>query len=154
MAKSTMKRGCSQRFRDFGKALHALLYLKPGIMDILPGGSDTWIAGGCGVLGHALHEWLGPRSSMWAMFDARGYTIQHLVVRVRNCYFDGDGAASKAELLKLWREDEGLYKPYLRRFQTEEIGAIECPFDSIRDLFNALEEEFGSADELLDWMLK
>jgi hypothetical protein len=144
---------CPPRLREFGNALHRLLYFKKEVWEILPKDWGTWVAGGCRILAEALHGWIGPRSSMWALKGSRYHNVNHVVVRVGDCYLDGDGASTERALLKRWEEFELVPDPYLRPFRPEEAMDLECPTRPIRALVAALEEEFGSGPALMEWAL-
>jgi hypothetical protein len=80
--------------KRFGKALKALLN-EPAVYGHFldeQTGFGTWTAGGCGGLGVALVEWLGPKASLWAVYDDIG-VLHHVVVRVGDWFLDGDGVA-------------------------------------------------------------
>ena len=71
---------------------------------------------------------------------------QHVVVRIGDCYLDGDGAWTEKQLLEHWEKKEGLLYPELRPAniaELEEIG-IECPIGHLKDLIQGLERTFGS----------
>jgi hypothetical protein len=139
--------------KEFGDALHGFLYLKKEVWELLPGRFDTWLAGGCWLLAEALHAWIGPRSSMWSLMGSQYHNVNHVVIRVGNCYLDGDGASTERELLKRWENEELVPKPYLRPFRPEEAQNIECPVGPGKALVVALEEEFGPGPALVEWAL-
>jgi hypothetical protein len=77
--------------------------------------------------------------------------MQHVVLRVKDCYLDGDGASSREELLQRWEREEFSVKPFLKRFVAEEASEIECPIGAVRDLVKALNATFGPGDKVMAW---
>jgi hypothetical protein len=149
-----MPKGCPRWTRLFGRDLKHWLYDVKGAWPILPEGWDTWLAGGCWVLARALHEWIGKGSEIWAVYSEVGSDVlhpdiipQHVVVKIGDCFLDGDGASNEAQLLKRWGEVEGLIYPELRPVKIEELESvgIECPVGVVRDLVKALDHTFRNA---------
>lgn len=148
MAKTT---ACHDSLKAFGSDLQDYLYADPGGWNILPLAYSTWLQGGCWVLAQALHEWIGAGSELWAIFDVETDLMQHVVLRVKGCYLDGDGASSRDELLQRWEREEFTVKPFLKRFVAEEASEIECPVGAVRDLVAALNTMFGPGDKVVAW---
>lgn len=153
-----MPKGCPRELRLFGRDLKRWLYDPNGAWTILPEGWPTWVSGGCWILARALHEWIGRSSEICAIYSEIGSDIldpniipQHLVVRIGNCFLDGDGASSEKELLYRWETKEGLRYPKLRSARAEDLAEvmIECPIDAVRDLVRALDQTFGPWPGLL-----
>lgn len=139
--------------RTFGKDLRKWLHDARGAWNILPGDWPTWLQGGCWLLAQALHEWIGGPSELWAIYSEVGSDVlrpdvipQHVVVRIGDCYLDGDGASNEGELLERWEKVEQLRYPELRPANVKELEElmIECPVGPKMDLVRALEERFGS----------
>lgn len=143
--------GCSLRMKEFGEALHALLYFKREVWAVLPDpGTYTWTAGGCWILAQALHQWLGEKSSLQALKNRGDDEVEHVVVKVGSCYLDGDGAWDKLGLLTFYKE-EGIKHPYLGEFRQEEASRIDCSYQAVEALMAHLEEEFGPGPSMIEW---
>jgi hypothetical protein len=144
---------CSEDLVAFGHDLHDWLYADPGGWNVLPLAYPTWLQGGCWLLARALQRWIGPGSEIWSIWSSRADRgmMDHVVVRVGDCYLDGDGASNKEELLVHWEKEELLRKPFLKRFRAEEAGVIECPVGAVRELVSALEATFGPGEQVLEW---
>jgi hypothetical protein len=148
---------CDPILRHFGRDLRRWLYSKRGAWPILPETYSTWLEGGCWLLARALHEWIGPASELWAIYSwmdsdfHAGKMPQHVVVKVGDCYLDGDGASSKEQLLYRWYAEEGLQEPELFPVNVEELEAVDipCPIGPMKDLRKALFEKFGPGDRLV-----
>jgi hypothetical protein len=149
-----MPKGCPRWTRLFGRDLKHWLDDPNGAWTILPEGWLTWVSGGCWILARALHEWIGEGSEIWAIYSEIGSDIldpniipQHVVVKVGNCFLDGDGASNEKELLERWETKEGLRYPELRPAKTEDLDEviIECPIDAVKDLVKALDHTFRNA---------
>jgi len=146
-----MPKGCPREVRLFGRDLKHWLYDPNGAWTILPEGWPSWVAGGCWILARALHEWIGKGSEVWAIYSEIGSDIrepniipQHLVVKVGDCFLDGDGASNEKELLDRWENDEGLRYPELRPAKIEDLDEvmIECPAAEVKELVKALDRTF------------
>lgn len=142
----------------FGKDLHTWLYADPGGWNALPLAYSTWLEGGCWLLARALHEWIGDGSTMWTLYSSSLWDSttfpQHVVVKVGECFLDGDGASTEQQLLHRWVTEERVLNPGLKPFileEAEEYG-IECPIGALRDLARGLSRTFGSGDAVLRWV--
>lgn len=143
-----MTKGCPRAIKMFGRDLRAWLYKDPGGWNVLPRAYATWVSGGCWILARGLHEWIGPKSSLWAVYS--GDLMQHVVVKVGACYLDGDGASTKKELLDRWEKDEHLSDLTLKPFVAEEADEIQCPIGAVRDLVRELIRSFGPRERGLE----
>jgi hypothetical protein len=67
------------------------------------------------------------------------------VLRIGDCFLDGDGASTEKQLLDRWEKIEGLRDPELRPADVEELEElmIECPIGPLKDLKRGLEQTFG-----------
>ena len=148
-----MPRGCPRSVRLFGRDLKRWLYDPNGAWAILPEGWPSWVSGGCWILARALHEWIGKGSKVWAIYSEIGSDIldpniipQHLVVKVGDCFLDGDGASTEKQLLERWEKEEGLRYPELRPASIKDLKEvmIECPVGPTKDLAKALQQTFGT----------
>lgn len=89
-----------------------------------------WDSGGCWTLAQALHDWIGPRTSMhWVVgWDPqKGYygpVPQHVVLKIGNFYIDGNGIYTARELLDWWRDVENFKSLSLKPFSSEEAARL------------------------------
>lgn len=152
------KTGCPGLVRYFGRELKRWLYSEAGGWPFIPGHYASWVSGGCWVLARALHEWIGLRSELQVIYsftDSEYFADkmpQHVVVKIGNCYLDGDGASTEHALLSRWINKEGLAEPELRPMDVEklETAGIECPIGPVRDVVRELNRRFGPGSALLD----
>lgn len=100
----------------------------------------TWVAGGCWVGALALQRVL-PGSELWVL-TSHG-TPQHVVVAYQGSFFDADGASSRAQLLRRWRDVEGLSElqlvPWAGAAWLEHAGLV-CPIDVVATVANDLQQ--------------
>lgn len=118
-----------------------------------------WDSGHCWLLAQALHEWIGPRSSLkWVVGRDlhkvdRGLPVlpQHVVVQVGQFYIDGNGLFTKDELIE-WFKGEGFVQISLKSFDPVEAAdySIHCVQKDKRLILRDLELEFGDGDEVAD----
>ena len=109
------------------------------------------------MLARALHEWIGPDSALMVIYSTvndkyfSGKMPQHVVLKIGNCYLDGDGASSEQALLSRWINKEGLADPELRPIDVDELDevGIECPIGPVRDVVRELNRHFGPGSALL-----
>lgn len=150
---------CTPTVRKLGRDLKRWLYSPKGAWPIIPYAYASWVAGGCWVLAQALHHWIGPSSTLMAIYSWPEYLgddddkiPQHVVVRVADCYLDGDGASSEKELFLRWLNIENLIEPELVDADPEHLSAfdIQCPAGAVKDLSEALYRKFGDAERYFD----
>jgi len=150
------KTSCRPAIREFGEELREFLLSTEG-QTVLPMDSEeSWTRGGCWVLAEALNGWLGEEASIWAIWNMTIDGIDHMVVRIGNCYLDGDGAWSRSELLQRIQKISFGGRVSLRRFNAWEGGRfdwtkaspLECPIDVVYDLQDALMKRFGDGEAI------
>ena len=135
--------GCPPEMKAFGQKLHEFFY-SPEVFVILGDAYDSWVAGGCWIAAEALKRWMRPHAELWAIHDAANI-LQHVVVRLGDCFLDGDGVSTRRELLKRWVEQEGVVEPKLKPFSEQQADAfgLVCPADLAEQVTKALEGAFG-----------
>jgi hypothetical protein len=147
-----MPKGCSRSIRLFGRDLKS--WLRRDGWGFLPQEYSDWAAGGCWLLARALHEWIGKPSELWAVYSEVGSDVlrpdripQHVVLRIGDCFLDGDGASTEKQLLDRWEKVEGLRDPELRPANIAELEELmmECPVGPLKDLKRGLEQTFGAS---------
>jgi hypothetical protein len=95
-----------------------------------------WDSGGCWTLAQALHDWLGPKTSLhwvvgWDPKKGYGPSPQHVVLKIGNFYVDGNGVYTANELLEWWRDIELYKKLSMRPFDSEEAGGLSIHCKSV-----------------------
>ena len=72
---------------------------------------------------------------------------QHVVLRIGDCFLDGDGASTEKQLLDRWEKIESLRDPELRPADIAELEELmmECPIGPMKDLKRGLEQTFGAS---------
>lgn len=95
-----------------------------------------WDSGGCWTLAQALHDWLGPKTSLhwvvgWDPKKGYGPVPQHVVLKIGNFYIDGNGIYTANELLEWWRDIELYRSLSMRPFDSEEAGRLSIHCKSV-----------------------
>ena len=71
---------------------------------VLPDG--TWLEGGCGIFARAIQKAVksayGVDAGLYALRGGKQGLIQHILVRIGDCYYDADGRSTERELLDRW----------------------------------------------------
>lgn len=147
---------CSRALRLFGRDLHQYLYSKRGVSFQLPRFLGEWAMGGCWIVAEALHAWIGPGSSLWAIYGStpfHRYGMHHVVVKVGECYLDGEHVFSEERLLRYWEEDQEVEEILLKKFHPSGAKAMDipCPARIVRDLVRGLQGKFGDGEQVLKW---
>lgn len=115
-----------------------------------------WDMGHCWLLAQALHEWIGPKSSLkWV--DGRDLhkddmvRPQHVVVKIGDFYIDGNGLFTRDELIEWFKKDDFVHVS-LRPFDPVEAGmcSIHCNQKDKRRLVKDFDAEFGDGQEIWD----
>lgn len=104
------------------------------ILDRSVGGS--WLAGGCLLLARSLKRLL-PGSCLVIMHGRVGEGVggpQHCVLSHRGLYVDANGIQTEEDLLRHWRDEEGVERPFLRPHGGEDLGEIISDEGSEKDL--------------------
>lgn len=108
----------------------------------------TWLSGSCMVLAVALRQWY-PGFRYAGI--AQGTLVHHVLVAHDGLYFDADGASTKTELRKRWREVEGLRGARVLWLDTPIVGEIRdqngqtiaCAPGAVADVRDYLTRELG-----------
>lgn len=118
-----------------------------------------WDMGHCWLLAQALHEWIGPRSSLkWVVGRDlrkvdRGLPVlpQHVVVQVGEFYIDGNGLFIKDELIEWFKRDDFI-QVSLKPFDPvdAESYSIHCSQRDKRLILRDLDLEFGNGEMVAD----
>lgn len=129
--------------RPFGRNLKALLGTEQAYA-LLPEG--TWMAGGCLLLAAALQDW-APGTLVWTVEDASAPgRPQHLVAVWGEYFIDGDGVATRTELLEKMRVAEGLRAPrIIPALDMAACAAADIQYDQTakNKLVDMLRAKFG-----------
>jgi hypothetical protein len=145
-----MPKGCSRSVRLFARDFKH--WLNHEGWKFLPEEYASWTAGGCWLLARALHQWVGDPAELWTIYSEVGSDVlrpdvipQHVVVRIGNCYLDGNGAWTEKQLLDYWETKEGLRYPELRPMNVEDLeeAALECPVEFLKELVKAIDLVFS-----------
>lgn len=89
--------GCGPKLISFAEDFRELL--TSGILF-----KNWWTHGGCWPLAQALHEYLGDdRTEIWGLGSPLVGTCYHVVLKVEDCFLDGDGASTREQLMKRWK---------------------------------------------------
>lgn len=120
-----------------------------------------WDQGNCWTLAQALHEWIGPRSSLvWVVgkdlhkedrFRDRPPMVQHVVCKVGDFYIDSNGVYTEPELIE-WFVQDDFVRVSLKPFDVDEAEAasIHCRLRDKRMLLRDLDLEFGDGQDVAD----
>jgi len=132
-----------EAMKDFGDALKELLHSDEAyaIIDRHPEiAHTTWMEGSCPVLAAALVRWF-PGFDLVYIADAG--TVHHALVRWGFWYFDADGASTEPELLRRWREEEGLSSPRIIDMVADDLEDFACPEGAVEEVHAFLREGLG-----------
>lgn len=148
-------RRCPDLLLAFGRDLRDWLLQDPdGLKAFYMMDDSTWELGGCWPLAEALYQWIGRGSERWAVWGewapGPGYIPGHIVVKIGNCFLDGTGVSSKAELLARWMQRApGI--PYLAPVSPKSArrAAVWCDRHLVGQLVEALERTFGPGENVL-----
>jgi len=112
-----------------------------------------WDMGGCWLLTQALHEWMGPRSSLkWVIgrdLHKDDSTLpQHVILKVGDFYIDGNGLYTKEELIEFFEEDD-FVQVSVKPFDPEEASelSVHCDLRKKKRLISDFHAEFGDGQD-------
>lgn len=115
-----------------------------------------WDMGECWLLAQALHDWMGPKSSLrWVVGrDLHKDDLavpQHVVLMVGDFYVDGNGLYTRGELTEFFKRDD-FVQVSLKPFDPVEAGtlSVHCNRKNLRKLVEDLDAEFGDGREVAD----
>ena len=96
--------------------------------DVLPSG--TWLEGGCGIFARAIQKAIrssyGVSVNLCALRGGELEMVQHILVRIGDCYYDADGMSTEEELLERWENLESVKHP--------KVGSLDIwPEEIVRD---------------------
>jgi hypothetical protein len=95
--------------RDLGRAIRRAV--KSDEAYAILGKHGTWTAGGCWILAAALKRLLGRRSRLAVVRRGEEPVAQHILVELDGVFLDADGASTEEQLLRRWRDLEGVQSP-------------------------------------------
>lgn len=103
---------------------------------------DSWLSGGCWLLGEALLRLL-PGSSLWWVMDGSKDQPQHAVVKYQGRFIDGSGIYTEDKLLDYQYEEEYVDDPYLAQQLDStylKVQGLRCPTHLVDELTEILRE--------------
>jgi hypothetical protein len=107
----------SNDMKAFGPAMKQAL--KSDEAYAILGKHGTWVAGGCWILAAAIKRLLGRRSRLVAITAGNERIAQHILVELDGVFLDAAGASTKRQLLRLWRDLEGIPNPSVTALTAE-----------------------------------
>ena len=142
--KEIQNRGRKQQAETlFSEDLRRLLWRGPALA-LMAEQEGTWRAGLCWVLAEGLLRWITvsrtlppPAVSLVVVGDAR-CPAHHVVVGVQikddggqehRWYLDANGVSTRATLLRYWREEERLIRPFLASYDEQLLLDLGIPRD-------------------------
>lgn len=127
-----------------------VVFLGEALKEGISGFRWPYGGGNCLVFAKALKKYLGERASIWALGfadDAGGdymESIHHVVVKVGDCFLDGQGAWTAEELTREW------YPGPMQRlapYDYERRQGLRCPPKLVDHYYKRLVYFFGEPEE-------
>ena len=103
--------------RDLGRAIRRAV--KSDEAYAILGKHGTWTEGGCWILAAALKRLLGRRSRLAAVRRSDEPVAQHILVELDGAFLDADGISTREQLLRRWRDLEGIPNPSVTAMTAE-----------------------------------
>jgi hypothetical protein len=140
-----------ERLRKFAAEFLRYLYDPEGGAKVEEYG--MWDSGGCWTLAQALHDWIGPSSSMhWVVGrdplkeESLEPLPQHVVLKIGDFYLDGNGLYAKDELMGWWRDLEKFTDLSMKHFSA--VEALRYSIHCKGEMREQLAADFGKHLEL------
>lgn len=137
--------GCSPGAISFGKVLKT--YLSERSFE-----NSWWTHGGCWILAQAIHEYLGgDRTELWAIGSPFSGSAYHVAVKVGDCFLDAEGASTKEQIMKVWKNKFPNQYLIIRKLSDKEKQVLFCDEPagpSTEEMVERLTRKFGASEIL------
>lgn len=156
-------------FKSFLSESNLQVFSVGKVLNILPVGTDLkrfcndnidlilskeecgWMDGGCFTLATAFKLWLGSHVELEAVVRDKNDSLDHVVAKVAGVYLDGDGVASKEDVLEKMRVIESVMGSIsIRPLKSKEEHELLPPNQSVAsEMATKLEKRFGASEKFI-----